>query len=437
MLQGLKLSLVFCLSAGFLVAQEQPNILFIMADDLGYGDLGSYGAKDIRTPHIDGLAARGVRFTQAYAAAPVCTPSRTACMTGLYPARTEVGLMEPLDWTAGDSLIGLSAPESSVPALLRKAGYQTALVGKWHLGFQSAFGPRANGFDYFFGYNGGGIDYVSHTDPNGQPDLYENETAVTRQGYLTDILADEAIRYISERSGQSGKPFFLSLQFNAPHWPWQSRSSGVYPQGNDLWKEGGSRAVYVQMVEQMDEAVGRILEALTRNGQDKNTVVVFTSDNGGERFSYSGGLRDKKMTLWEGGIRVPAIIRWPGRISPGMVSGQPLIHMDLAASFLAVAGVHDMASKSDGISLWPLIAGTGGEMRRRFYWRVTQRRQQAAMRDGPWKYLRTEEGEFLFNLEEDPWEQTDLKAGYALQCSNMRRWFDEWEKEMLAPRPLK
>ncbi|MCU0381531.1 MAG: sulfatase [Chitinophagaceae bacterium] len=414
-------------------AQERPNIIFIVADDLGYGDLSCYGSKTIATPNLDKLAAGGIRFTQAYAAAPVCTPSRTGFMTGRYPARTAVGLREPLDWTAADSAVGLSPQTPSLPALLRQAGYHTCLIGKWHLGFTPAFSPRENGFDHFFGYHGGGVDYASHTDPQGRPDLYENETTVTREGYLTDILAAEALLFIR---GKHDRPFFLSLQFNAPHWPWQGRGDAAYPRGDQAWKEGGSSEVYAKMVSQMDEAVGRVMEALAQSGLAQNTLVVFTSDNGGERFSDMGGLRDKKMTLWEGGIRVPAIFCWPSRISGGKVSTQPIIHLDFTATFLALAGAKpDPAFPLDGLNIMHLATQDAGPVARTFYWRVSQRRQQYAMRQGDWKYLVAENDVYLFNLATDPFENKDLKAQYPARLADLQKAYASWEQEVLEPLP--
>jgi arylsulfatase A-like enzyme len=430
LLAGIFLLLIFFFSD----AQERPHIIFIMADDLGYGDLACYGSKTHTTPNLDKLAAAGVRFTQAYAAAPVCTPSRAAVMTGRYPARTPVGLKEPLDWTAADSVIGLSPETPSLALLLRKAGYHTRLIGKWHLGFTPAFSPRANGFEYFFGYHGGGVDYIAHTDPEGRPDLYENETAVSRPGYLTDILADEAVAFLRTKQD---RPFFLSLQFNAPHWPWQARGDAVYPSGDQAWKEGGLPETYGKMVSQMDEAIGRVLDALSDNGLDKNTLVVFTSDNGGERFSDMGGFRESKMTLWEGGIRVPAILRWPAAIDPGQVIVQPLIHMDWTATFLALAGAGpDDRFRLDGMNIIPLVTHRATSLARTFIWRVTQRRQQHAVRHGDWKYIETENGTFLFNLASDPHENNDVKELYPDRIAALKKQYAAWQREVLSPIPL-
>lgn len=422
------------LPAMFASGQGLPNIVFIVADDLGYGDLSCYGNNTISTPNIDRVAAGGIRFLHAYAPAPVCTPSRTGFMTGRYPARTPVGLKEPLDWTAADSLVGLVPGVPSVAMMLKSAGYSTGLVGKWHLGFTPPFGPRVNGFDYFFGFHGGGVDYDSHTAPSGEPDLYRNERAVTRSGYLTDILAEEAVAFITKNRDH---PFFLSLQFSAPHWPWQGRGDKSYPVGDGKWKDGGSAEKYAAMVGALDEAVGLVLKALRDNGLDANTLVVFTSDNGGERFSDMGGLRERKFVLWEGGIRVPCIAAWPGRIPAGGVAKQPITHMDWTATFLSLASVDpEPAFPPDGKDLRPVFADPSLNESRTFFWRVFQRNRQKAVLSGDWKLLVTENGEYLFRPFEDPGEQRDLKSEYPQQMEQLKQKLDQWERSVLAPIPL-
>ena len=355
-------------------------------------------------------------------------------MTGRYPARTPVGLKEPLDWTPADSLVGLTPATMSLPTLLRQRGYRTGLVGKWHLGFNPEQGPLANGFDYFFGYKGGGVDYQLHTSPQGTTDLYENNRPAGDSGYLTDLLADKAIAFIGK---DRAAPFFLSLQFSAPHWPWQGPDDPAYPNGNNAWKEGGSAERYARMVMAMDRALGRVMQALREQGRDTNTLVVFTSDNGGERFSNMGQLRERKFVLWEGGIRVPCIAYWPGHIRPGLVCRQPITHMDWTASFLAMAGTPaDDSLALDGKDIRPWLAHPELTETRTFFWRVSQRNQQKAVRWGNWKLLQTEKGEFLFHLADDPTESHNLvrrKPGYARRLRNV---LASWETSVLKPLPL-
>ena len=257
-------------------ATQQPNIIYIMADDLGYADLSCYGRKDYQTPHLDKLASEGIKFMNAYAAAPVCTPTRTAFMTGRYSARLEVGLREP--WIPGrDSLVGLSPQVPTVSSQLKGAGYETALIGKWHLGTLKSFGPNQNGFDYFYGIRTGAADYISHKGDGGKPDLYENEQPVVEPGYLTDLLKDRAIKFLKKKHS---KPFFLSLDFNAPHWPWQGPGDAAYPDTMRM-NAGGSPAIYAHMMKSLDDAIGEVLKTVDQLSLSKNTMIIFTSDNGG------------------------------------------------------------------------------------------------------------------------------------------------------------
>jgi arylsulfatase A-like enzyme len=414
--------------------QGKPNVIYIMADDLGWADLSCYGNREISTPNLDRLAKGGIKFSRAYAAAPVCTPTRAAFMTGRYPARTAVGLREPLDQVHEDSLVGLTPDIVSLPLLLKKGGYTTLLIGKWHLGFLPQYGPMINGFDDFYGYLGGAVDYASHQDPFGNSSLYHNYKTEDRQGYLTDILTEYAVDFLRRKHE---KPFFLSLQFSAPHWPWQAPGDGAYPAGYNAWKEGGSVQVYKKMVEHMDSVIGSIMETVRKQGLEKNTVIIFTSDNGGEKYSNMGGLKQKKMTLWEGGIRVPAILYWPGQIKAGIETEQPVITMDWTATILALAGVKpDPAFPLDGIDIVSLVKEGSDKKEREFYWRVFQRRNQKAICQGEWKYLLTEDGEYLFNIGTDPFETRDQKGNYPEKFTVLKRKYSDWERTVLTPVPL-
>lgn len=419
-------------------AQTTPNIIYIMADDLGYADLSCYGRTDYKTPYLDKLAGQGVKFTNAYAAAPLCTPTRTAFMTGRYPARTPVGLKEPLTWSVQDSAVGLTADYHPLPSLLQKAGYQTYLIGKWHLGYRPEFNPLQNGFHEFFGFLGGGIDYTSHTDPKGRNDLWENGTAVLKDGYMTDLLMDKTIEVLKRKHS---KPFFISLMFNAPHWPWQARGDKPYPAGADFtsreWKAGGSPEIYASMVKAMDEAVGKILQTLDEENLAANTVVIFTSDNGGEKFSDMGGYAKMKTHLWEGGIREPAIIRWPQKITENSLCDQPIITMDFTATILALANAKPHPKfPLDGINILPFVVKKTKVFERTFCWRATQRVQQKAIRKGDWKYLKDKNQEFLFNLASDPHEENDLKEKQKPVFEELKKKYAAWEKTVLKPLPL-
>lgn len=410
--------------------QNAPHIIYIMADDLGYADISCYGRKDYQTPHLDQLAKQGAMFMQAYAGGPLCTPTRTSFLTGRYPARTPVGLMEPLRWSKKDSMVGLSPDYPSLPALLKKAGYETSLVGKWHLGYKPEYSPNKNGFDYFFGFNAGGIDYVDHRNPRNIPDLHENENKVTRNGYLTDIWADKAVEIIRR---PHDKPFFLSVQFNAPHWPWQAPGDPAYPDTLN-WHKGGTPEKYAAMVISLDAAIGRIMEAVDQAGIANRTLIIFTSDNGGEEFSDMGIYRGKKESVWEGGVRVPALVRWTSVVPPGTLTQQPAITMDWTATILAAAGASaDPAFPLDGINLLPWALGQPKIKPRTFYWRLFQEFKQKAVRDGDWKYVQTEEGEFLFDLLNDPAEKNNLYNAFPARFNRLKKKFAAWERTVLKP----
>ncbi len=412
---------------------ERPNIIYLMADDLGYADLSCYGRKDYQTPHLDKLASEGMKFLNAYAAAALCTPTRTAFMTGRYPARTPVGLMEPLRWKHKDSIIGLTPEYTSIASLLKRNGYETYLVGKWHLGYDLRYSPNKNGFDYFFGFNSGGIDYISHTNPKGQSDLYENETPIKKGGYLTDIWAKKAIEIIESNHT---KPFFLSVMFNAPHWPWQAPGDKPYPDTMN-WHTGGSKEKYAAMINSLDQAVGKMMKALDGQKLTNQTLVIFTSDNGGEEFSDMGIYSGIKEELLEGGIKEPAFVRWPGVIAAGSSTRQVAITMDWTATILAAAVTKpDPAFPLDGMNLLPVLKGGKEVMGRTFFWRLSQEKKQKAIRDGDWKYLQNEKGEFLFNLEKDPGEKKDLKKIYPAKFIKLKKKYRDWEATVLKPIPL-
>ncbi|HEV8284255.1 MAG TPA: sulfatase-like hydrolase/transferase [Chitinophagaceae bacterium] len=412
-------------------AQTKPNIIYIMADDLGYADLSCYGRKDYQTPNLDKLCSQGVKFMNAYATAPVCTPTRVAFFTGRYPQRLTVGLYEPIAESHQDSLVGLSPQIPSIARLLKKSGYETYLVGKWHLGYQPEFYPNRHGFDYFFGFHAGAIDYISHGD-----DLYENDKPIQKDGYTTDLWADKAIEIISK---QHSNPFFLAVMFNAPHWPWQGPIDKPYPGKRfEQWTSGGSPAIYASMMKSLDDAVGKIVKAVDDLNLSKNTVIIFTSDNGGERYSDNGIYKGAKMSLWEGGIREPAFVRWTGKIEENSVTNQVAATMDWTATILSLAGAKaDKKFPLDGMDVMPILLGKKKEESRTLYWRIFQRKQHKAMRDGKWKYLQDEKGnEYLFDLTGDPKEENNLKDKYPAIFNKLKNKYSAWEKTMLKPMPL-
>ena len=414
----------------------KPDVVLILMDDLGYGDLGSYGAPDARTPNIDRLAREGVRLTDAYANGAVCTPTRAALITGRYQQR--VGL----DWVLTamrDRERGLPATATSLPALLKSNGYATGLIGKWHLGWKPEFGPNAHGFDEFYGFLSGAHDYYGDgAGSGGTPDLYENATPVRATGYLTDEITRRAVGFITYHA--SG-PFFLEVAYNAVHWPFEPPdrppSDGKGKVGQALFQEPvdpvpATRDDYLRMLERADRGVGEILAALDRKGLRQNTLVIFTNDNGGEWLSRNAPLFHRKGTLWEGGIRVPLILSWPGQIPPARTSPQVAITMDLTASILAATGTKlPEGYHPDGIDLVPMLRGASPVVERRLFWRINRPgRVQFAVRSGHWKLLIDNDQFLLFDLDADPGEHTDLAARHPDIVLRLRNMWVDWRKDV-------
>jgi arylsulfatase A-like enzyme len=418
--------------------RRRPNVLFILADDLGWGDLSCYGRPDYRTPNLDTLAAEGTRFTEAYSASPVCTPTRCAFITGQYPARHAVGLIEPLPWRKQEGgRTGLDPAFPTVASLLRANDYETALVGKWHLGYLPQYGPLKSGFQEFYGIMSGGADYFTHDDSNGDPDFFENEQPVPpeRTGYLTELLTTRAVEYVRRRRTH---PFYLSLHYNAPHWPWEgphdAESAKKPKRGFDEFRNGGSLKIYAEMVRSMDAGIGHVLEALRAQGLARDTLVIFTSDNGGERFSYNWPFTGEKDELREGGIRVPAIVRWPGMVAAGRVTEQVAITMDWTATILAATDTQaDAQHKLDGVDMLPFMhmGNARPPFARTLFWR---HRAQSAVRQGDLKYWHDGRDEYLFNLAEDVRENGDLKGARPHEFAQLKAAFADWDKQVL-PRP--
>lgn len=414
--------------------QRRPNILYIMADDMGYADLSCYGRTDYATPRIDALAREGLHFTSAYANSCVCTATRVALITGRYQYRLPIGLEEPL---ADRKDVGLPAGEPTLPSQLKAAGYATSLIGKWHLGSFPAFDPLQSGYDHFWGIRSGGVDYYTHKGTDGQLDLWDGPTPVDEAGYLTDMIAERAIAGVTAAAKQP-KPWFMSLHFTAPHWPWEAlgdeaearRLEAAGPGDALMHYDGGSLATYAAMVTRLDYQVGRVLDALAASGQAKHTIVVFTSDNGGERFSGTWPFSGRKTELLEGGLRIPAIVRWPGVTKAGSTSDAHVISIDWLPTFLAAAGTApDRARASDGIDIRPALLG-GALPERTLFWRYKNHGQQAARR-GKWKYLKIKDQSYLFDLDADPMERANLKVREPEVFKALAAAWAQWDAGML------
>ena len=421
-------------------ARQRPNIIFIVADDLGFADLGCYGGRPARfgavSPVLDGLAARGIKFTQGYSNSPVCSPTRFALMTARYQYRLRGAAEEPINSKSkGSTTLGLPPEHPTLPSLLKANGYRTALIGKWHLGYPPAFSPLRSGYDEFFGPMSGGVDYFTHCSSNGTHDLWLGEQEQAEEGYLTDMLSTRAVDYVNRMAdgAKTYTPFFLSLHYTAPHWPWETRDDEALAQEiktNLFHLHGGNIHTYHRMIHHMDEGVGKLMDALESHGLTDNTLVVFTSDNGGERFSDSWPLVGGKMDLTEGGIRVPWIAHWPAVIAPGSLSEQACMTMDWSATMLEVAGAKaDPAYPLDGQSMLPVLRDASCQFARPMHWRMNHRGQRA-LRDGDWKYLRVDGNDYLFNIPGDERERANLGNHQPERLAAMRQAWETWNNTM-------
>jgi arylsulfatase A-like enzyme len=411
---------------------SRPNVVLIITDDVGYGDIGSYGAPDIRTPNIDSLAKDGVKLTDFYAA-PQCTPTRAALISGRYQQRfrLEAAMGSPKS-PAGET--GLPARGSSLPQLLKNNGYATGLVGKWHLGYKPEFSPNAHGFDYFFGFKSGYIDYYQHTNSDGDSDLFENATPVHVDGYMTDLITERSVTFIDEHAE---RPFFLEVTYNAAHWPFQvpDHPSTAADHGRFVQPEEADTATrqdYIAILERADQGIGQILQALKRRGIDRNTLVIYMQDNGGEWLSRNAPLFNRKGTVWEGGIRVPAIFKWPGHLPAGRASNQVGIVQDVTASILAATGTAVSAqARPEGINLLPILEGRSAPTERTLFFRFAIGNiKQLAVRQGSWKLLVDGAKRYVFDLSKDIGERNDLASQRQDIARKLRPLIAAWEADV-------
>jgi arylsulfatase B len=464
---GTAIALLWLVMHAAAATPRRPNILFIVADDLGYGEAGCYGGKDIPTPNIDSLAAGGVRFTSGYVTAPFCAASRAALMTGRY--QTRFGFeFNPIGAKNAAPGIGLPAQEKTVAERLRDAGYATALVGKWHLGGTAPFHPQRRGFDEFFGFLQEGHFYAPPpwtgvttwlrrkalpdgsqgrwTSPDGrvvwsthlnsnEPEydadnpLLRSSQPVEEKSNLTDAFTREACSFIERHKAQ---PWFLYLAYNAVHSPMQ---------GMDTYMEKFAgisdiqRRIFAAMLAQLDDGIGRVLAQLRASGLEENTLIVFLSDNGGptkELTSSNAPLRGGKGDLWDGGIRIPFVISWKGRLPAGRTLDTPIISMDATATALDLAGVATGGANLDGGNLLPLItAKTNTAPHETLFWRVGRKN---ALRHGDWKLIRDGGGAWqLYDLAHDVSETNDLAAQNAPRVAELSALWDKWNAQQIEP----
>lgn len=411
---------------------QLPNILLILADDLGYADLGCFGSKDILTPNLDRLSARGARLINHYVCSPVCSPSRAGLLTGRYPHRTGVtGVLREQD-----DETGLSLKEVTIADILSSAGYETALIGKWHLGMPAAYWPRQRGFQFFYGFLNGTIDYYTHLSLGGgwkgRHTTYRNEQLFEESGYYPDLLSGEAVRFLEK---PRKKPFFLFLSLPLPHLPLQvpERWSAVYKQLNNP-----DRAIYAGMVSSMDEGIGQVLGAIEKKGLEEQTLVIFLSDHGWVKkqaetshIGDNGPFRGGKYELTEGGIRSACIVRWPTRIRSGTVLKVVISSLDWFPTLCHAARRNSkLKNEIDGLNILPALTNKRPVPERTLFWAfrddLMKTPQSYAARRGRWKYLCVANDEMLFNLETDPGESNDLSMTHSAVFRQLRAAAQKW-----------
>lgn len=396
---------------------KRPNVLVIVSDDQGYGDASCYDhPKEINTPQMDRIARSGVRFTQGYANAYVCAPSRAAILTGTYPQRYGF-------YTASDSRVGLPLNQSTLADMLKKEGYVTGALGKWHLGIEMPYHPMKRGFDEFYGFMGHGAHDYFDLKPTGQlfSSILRGYQPIDETGYLTDNLGREAVSFIARHEKN---PFFLYLAFNAVHFPMQAPEAVIkkYDTGNP------KRDILMAMLERENDAIGKVLDELQRRKLDQNTIVVFVSDNGGARNNASdnGALRDYKQSVYEGGIRIPFMISWPGHLRPNTVSNEPVIFADIMPTIAAAVGAQ-MPAGRDGRNMLPVLTGKAkGPLHEALFWDGAE--EKTAVRSGRWKLVNNRGKIELFDLEQDVSEKNDLAAQKPEIVAQLRQKFDAWSK---------
>lgn len=435
------------LTAVAVIAAPRPNIVLIFTDDQGVNDVGCYGS-EIPTPNIDRLAAQGIKFTQWYSASAICTPSRFGLLTGRNPSRSKHQLLSALMFMADEhKQTGIQPGETTIASKLKSAGYHTALIGKWHLGHGiKSLLPTRHGFDKFIGHTGGCIDFFTMTY-GIIPDWYHQEEYVGEDGYATELITDEAVSHLAERKAED-KPFFLYLAYNAPHFGkgYSPKDKApvnlMQPRADDIKRVSfipdKIRREFAAMTVSLDDGVGRVLGALKRLDLERDTVVVFLTDHGGDP-TYGGSnlpLRGDKATLFEGGIKVPCIMRWPGRIKAGSESDSLLWSIDLFPTFCKLAGAKTDEVKLDGRDIGPVLFENADWQDRTLFWELgahaeLKRNPWSAIRSGKWKYVQTpSSGEFLFNLAKDPNEETDLSQTTASRFRQMQTLRDKLSRDM-------
>ena len=403
---------------------RKPNIVVIIADDLGYGELSVQGCKDIPTPNVDSIAKKGIRFTNGYVSCPVCSPTRAGLNTGRYQQRFGHEFNPGMPGNAVESF-GLPLSETFLAARLKAGGYTTGCVGKWHLGYTKGYMPLDRGYDEFFGFLGGAHGYIGEGAGEGNHMMRGNDP-IDEKEYLTDAFGRESVAFIEKHKD---KPFFLYLAFNAVHSPLQAIDKYLkrFPDIKDQ-----KRRTFAAMQSAMDDAIGKVLDTVRKNNLEENTIIFFVSDNGGPTASTTSKndpLRGFKGEVYEGGIRTPSMVQWPGHIPAGKVYEKPVISLDIAPTALAVAGIKADDAKFDGVDLMPFLKGGSGVPHDVLYWRFGP---QHAIRKGDWKLLLGPNGDTgLYNLADDIAETKDLSADKPEKVKELNDLYEKWNSELV------
>ena len=435
------LFIILCFSCSLNDKNKPPNIIVIISDDQGYADVGFHGSKEIFTPNIDRIANNGVVFSQGYVSFAVCSPSRAGLITGRYQNR--FGYTRNILLAPKDSTMGLPLGEQTLPEVLKKGGYKTKAIGKWHLGAHDLLIPENRGFDEFYGFLIGGHRYFPDdltlndlTEARKQMDgyitkIYDNGNRINTSRYLTDELSINAVKFIEDNSNN---PFFLYLSYNAPHTPLQAKEEDLL---RNMHIKGEKRRIYASMVTSMDDGIGLVLDKLEQMNIIDNTIVIFFSDNGGvEWYNHSdnGELRGIKGDFFEGGIRVPFVMQWPKIIPKGIVYDKPIIALDVFATSIAVANVENHTiNEIDGVNLIPYIIGENNNYPHKYLYWQNRDKEIDVIRDDRYKYLRIKNKEFIFDLSNDISEENNLINSSKQIYDNLKFEFKEWEKDMIDP----
>lgn len=409
---------------------SKPNIVMIVVDDMGYGDFGCYGNKTHITPNIDKLAQEGALLTDFHTNGALSSPTRAALLTGRYQQYYGI---EGVVTAAGHRDFGLSTNAPTIAKVLRKGGYQTAIFGKWHLGYEPKFNPIHHGFDQFVGYLSGNVDYFSHIDQAGYEDWWNDDVKKTEEGYTTEIITNHAVNYIN---GHKNKPFFLYVPYEACHSPMQGpNDEPVRKMVNGKMKNiKGKRqdypVIYKEMVESLDKNVGRIMQALSENDLDENTLVLFFSDNGGSRFSCNDPWSGGKGSLLEGGHRVSSLVRFPNRIKPGTVSDEIFMTIDVMPTLCEVAGISLEGVEHDGFSYLQTLTKNVSMPDRPIFWRMAL---EICVRKGDWKLTtdRNYNNPVLINLKSDPKEKNNIASTHQEIVKELLKLIKEWDKNFI------